>query len=139
MTARFTESVGDVFQDLGFSVSEAEELRLLSELMIRVQELVRSLPGSQAAIASRLGVSQPRVSDLLRGKLNLFSLDSLTQMLTRLGAHVTISVDDFAMDAVESSVPAWRPNENVKYNAILSHDAVKDRQVTADSQLALAA
>lgn len=139
MSIRFTESVGDVFQDLGFSVAEAEELRLRSDLMIRVQEIVRALPGSQASIAPRLGISQPRVSDLLRGKLNLFSLDSLTQMLTRLGAQVRITVDDFPIEGY-CTIPvaeSWLTERAGRY-AIKSTES-QQKETAADTQLALAA
>src|SRR5215467_8749389 len=93
MTIKFTESSGDVFRDLGFDAVEAYDLRLRSELMIRVQDIIRQLPGPQSAIAKQLETTQPRVSDLLRGKLHLFSLDTLAQMLARLGAHVSVHVE----------------------------------------------
>lgn len=137
MSPRSTESVGDVFQDIGFSVSEAEELRLRSDLMIQVQELVRSMPGSQVSIARRLGVSQPRVSDLLRGKLHLFSLDSLTQMLTRVGAQVRITVDDFPIEeyCTVSVSESW----SARQHSIGYSEPAEERQTASDTQLALAA
>lgn len=139
MTIEFRESTGDVFRDLGFDSGEAQELRLRSDLMIRVQDIVRKLPGSQAQIAQQLGTTQPRVSDLLRGKLHLFSLDFLAQILTRLGAHVSVYVDDFALGGLGvQSAPAWTAECASPGSKVRIH-AQKPQVAAADSQLALAA
>lgn len=87
---------GNVFLDLGFSAAEAEDLRLRSDLMIRVKDLIRAKGRPQREIAQLLGVSQPRVSDLLRGKITLFSLESLIAFARQLGAEVEIKVSDAA-------------------------------------------
>lgn len=81
-----------VFADLGFSPKEAEHLRIRSELMIAVERMLDRLNVSQREAAERLGVRQPRISDLRRGKLERFSIDALVEMLDRLGAQVTVSV-----------------------------------------------
>lgn len=141
MPIKLTESSGDVFRDLGFAEPQAEELRLRSEMMIRVQDIIRGLRLSQGAIASRLGVSQPRVSDLLRGHLHKFSMDTLAQMLSRLGARVDFDIDDFfvaAKPCAHSSV--WTA---VKQGTNRIHVEFReaDRQdvVAAGNQHALAA
>lgn len=89
---RITPSTGNVFRDLGFRREEAEHLLVRADLMIEVQKIIASRRLKQHAAATLLRVSQPRVSDLLRGRIDLFSTDALIDMLTRLGARVRLSV-----------------------------------------------
>lgn len=92
MKARITPSSGNVFRDLGFSRNEAEHLLIRADLMIHVQKLIRSRRLPQKSAAQILGVTQPRVSDLLRGRIDLFSTDALIDMLAKLGAQVRLKV-----------------------------------------------
>lgn len=85
-------SSGNVFRDLGFSDDEAENLRVRSELMISLAKLIEDRGLNQAQAAKLLGVSQPRISDLVGGKIQLFSVDSLIEMLGHAGAHVSVTV-----------------------------------------------
>jgi predicted XRE-type DNA-binding protein len=89
--AKVTRSSGNVFRDLGFGPEEAQHLLVRSELMLKVENLLNARGLTQAAAAKILGVSQPRVSDLLRGKIGLFSTDSLIDMLARLGVTVRVA------------------------------------------------
>ena len=82
----------NVFEDLGFPKQEAENLRLRSDLMTAILRLIEKEGLTQAAAATRLGVSQPRVSDLKRGKIERFSLDALVTMLGRAGIQVRLSL-----------------------------------------------
>jgi predicted XRE-type DNA-binding protein len=79
-----------VFRDLGFPVEEAEHLLVRSDLMIKIQKLIVARRLKQAELAKILRVSQPRVSDLLRGRIDLFSTDALIDMLARMGVRVRI-------------------------------------------------
>jgi len=81
----------NVFRDLGFASEEAENLRIRSELMARLSRVIEDHGLTQREAAKLLGVSQPRVSDLVRGKIDLFSIDSLVLMLGRAGVRVTLS------------------------------------------------
>lgn len=92
MKIKVTPSTGNVFRDLGFRREEAEHLLIRADLMIHVQKLIASRRLKQRQAAKVLGVSQPRVSDLLRGRIDLFSTDALIEMLARLGAHVRLRV-----------------------------------------------
>ena len=92
MKVKVTPSTGNVFRDLGFRREEAEHLLVRADLMIEVQKLIASRRLKQRQVAKMLRVSQPRVSDLLRGRIDLFSTDALIDMLTRLGARVRLSV-----------------------------------------------
>jgi predicted XRE-type DNA-binding protein len=83
---------GSVFEQLGFDRQESAALRLRSQMMnALIAEMERSQM-TQAALAKRLGISQPRVSDLLRGKLHLFSIDMLISLLAQLGLDVRVKV-----------------------------------------------
>jgi predicted XRE-type DNA-binding protein len=89
---KVTPSTGNVFRDLGFSTEEAEHLLIRADLLIQLQKAIAARGLTQARAAKILRVSQPRVSDLLRGRIDLFSTDSLIDMLARLGLHVRFVV-----------------------------------------------
>jgi predicted XRE-type DNA-binding protein len=89
--AKVTRSSGNVFRDLGFGPEEAQHLLVRSELMLKIEKLLKERGLTQAAAARIMSVSQPRVSDLLRGKIGLFSTDSLIDMLAKLGVTVRIA------------------------------------------------
>lgn len=88
MKLKVTRSSGNVFRDLGFSPDEAEHLLVRSDLMIKVQKVIASRRLKQADLAKVLRVTQPRVSDLLRGRIDLFSTDALIDILACLGIRV---------------------------------------------------
>lgn len=90
MATKVERSSGNVFRDLGFSTQEAENLRLRSELMIQIQNVVERRRLTQAAAAKLFGVTQPRISDLVRGRIDLFSLDMLVKMLAQAGIQVRL-------------------------------------------------
>jgi predicted XRE-type DNA-binding protein len=92
MKVKVTPATGNVFRDLGFGREEAEHLLIRADLLIEVQKLIASRGLRQREVAKLLGVSQPRVSDLLRGRIDLFSTDVLIDMLVRLGARVRLTV-----------------------------------------------
>ena len=85
---KITPSSGNVFRDLGFSTEESEHLLIRADLLIQLQKAIAARHLTQAKAATILRVTQPRVSDLLRGRLDLFSTDTLIDMLARLGVHV---------------------------------------------------
>lgn len=88
MRLKVTRSSGNVFRDLGFPPEEAEHLKVRSDFMIQLQKLIASRGFTQAEAAKIVRVTQPRVSDLLRGRIDLFSTDTLIDMLVRLGVQV---------------------------------------------------
>lgn len=85
-------SSGNVFTDLGFKAEEAQNLKVRADLMIELTKLIEARELTQAAAARLLGVTQPRISDLVRGKIDRFSVDSLIEMLGRAGATVSVAV-----------------------------------------------
>jgi len=85
-----TRSSGNVFRDLGFSPDEAEYLKVRAELMANLQKVITARGLKQAEAAELLGVTQPRISDLMRGRIDLFSIDTLIDMLARLGVRAKL-------------------------------------------------
>jgi predicted XRE-type DNA-binding protein len=90
MKVKVTPSTGNIFRDVGFSRKEAEHLKIRADLLIRVQEAITTRKLTQAAAAKFLKVHPPRVSDLMRGRIELFSIETLIDMLARLGIGVKI-------------------------------------------------
>jgi predicted XRE-type DNA-binding protein len=85
-----TRSSGNVFRDVGFPTEQAEHLLVRSDLLIQLQKAIASRGMKQSDAAKVLRVTQPRISDLLRGRVDLFSTDMLIDMLARLGIRVRI-------------------------------------------------
>jgi predicted XRE-type DNA-binding protein len=89
-TPKRTRGTSNVFADLGFASDEADNLLLRAQLMSRIRDSAKGL--AQREAADRFGVSQPRLNDLLRGKIDKFSLDALVNMLGRAGLRVELKV-----------------------------------------------
>ena len=89
---KVTRSSGNVFRDVGFPAEQAEHLLVRSDLLIQLQKAIASRGMKQADVAKVLKVTQPRISDLLRGRVDLFSTDMLIDMLARMGVQVRIVV-----------------------------------------------
>ncbi|MCI0654419.1 MAG: helix-turn-helix domain-containing protein [Methylococcaceae bacterium] len=85
---RYT-SVWDAIED---TTEEAENMKLRSTLMMALKDHITRTGLSQSQAARLFGVTQPRVSDLMRGKINLFGLDALVNMAAAAGLHVEIRV-----------------------------------------------
>lgn len=87
---KITASSGNVFADLGFDNAEAQVLALRADLMAQVEKTIRARKMTQVAAAKVLGVSQSRVSDLTRRKVEKFSLDMLVTFAAKLGKPASI-------------------------------------------------
>ena len=83
-------SSGKVFLDLGYPPDEAAILQMRCELMADLRKLIKGKKLTQAKAAEILGVSQSRVSDLIRGKWERFSLEMLITLATRAGMRVSL-------------------------------------------------
>ncbi len=92
MKTRASRSSGNVFMDLGFPPEEAEHLKIRSSLMIHLRKVIEARGLKQADAAELLGVTQPRVSDLYQGKIHLFSIDTLVDMLAHAGVRIKFAV-----------------------------------------------
>ena len=82
----------DVFTGLGFAPAEAENLRIRSAMMRALVSFIREKKLTQVRAARLLGITQPRVSDLMRGKIHLFSIDNLVILLAAAGLRVDLKV-----------------------------------------------
>ena len=89
---RITKGHENVFVDCGFSPAEAENLRIRSRMMQALIVHVRDKKLTQAKAAKMMGVSQPRISDLTRGKIGLFTIDALVKMLSAIGLKVDLDI-----------------------------------------------
>ncbi len=83
---------GNIFLDLGFDKPEAENLKLRSELMMRIESFYRASGMTQIAAAKTLGLTQPRLNALLKGRIGQFSLDALVNIAGRAGLNVRLVV-----------------------------------------------
>jgi len=92
MNAEWEEGSENVFKDVGFSEQEAEYLTIRSRLMLEVDRFVKESGLTQREAAKKLGINQPRLNDLLKGKIQKFSIDALVKMLSRIGVHVDVHV-----------------------------------------------
>ena len=90
MSEKILDSSGNTFSDLGFSPEEAAILQMRADLMARLRKVIRARKLTQTKAAELLGVSQSRISDLVRGKWEKFSLEMLITLATRAGLRVTI-------------------------------------------------
>lgn len=85
------ESSGNVFADLGFAPEEATLLAMRAELMACLRETIAERGWTQLQAAEHLSIGQSRVSDLVRGKWDKFSLDMLVTLATRAGRRVELT------------------------------------------------
>ena len=90
MKERVTKSSGNVFLDLGFPPEEAAILQMRAEIMADLRKIITTKKLTQAKAAALLGVSQSRVSDLIRGKWEKFSLEMLIALATKAGMRISL-------------------------------------------------
>ena len=90
MSEEITHSEGNVFLDMGFSPEEAAILQMRADLMAKLRKVIKAKKLIQTKAAKMLGVSQSRVSDLVRGKWEKFSLEMLITLATRAGLRITL-------------------------------------------------
>ena len=92
MKNNITESSGNVFADLGYSPDEAAILKMRADLMADLRKYIATKKLTQNEAAKIFGVSQSRVSDLITGKWERFSLEMLITLATKAGRHVTLKI-----------------------------------------------
>ncbi len=91
MIKRSHDSIWDALED---SAELAENMKLRSGLMMALDRQITRAGWSQQDAAAMLGVSQPRISDLVRGKIHLFSLDMLVNMAAAAGMHIEMKIHE---------------------------------------------
>lgn len=83
--------VSNIFEALESDPAEAARLTLLCDLSIQLERHIKAQGWTQKEAARRLGVTQPRISDLMRGKISLFSIDALVVMLNKAGVRLEVT------------------------------------------------
>jgi predicted XRE-type DNA-binding protein len=89
MTAKHYESVWDAIED---TPAAAENMKVRAALMQELDGYIKSAGLTQSEAARQFGVTQPRISDLIRGKVDLFSIDALVNMVTAAGLHLDLRI-----------------------------------------------
>ncbi|MBW8727109.1 MAG: XRE family transcriptional regulator [Inquilinus limosus] len=87
------ESFDSVWDAIADTREEAANLRTRAELMMKIAEILKNNGWTQAEAAAHCGVTQPRITDLLRGRVSRFSLDALVNIATALGRRVHVELD----------------------------------------------
>jgi len=95
-TPSLLQTFVNVFDALADTPAEAANMKARAEVLMALQARVRAWELSQEAAAARLGITRPRLNDLLRGKLGKFSLDALVNVATAAGLTLEIRVADAA-------------------------------------------
>jgi len=95
---KFIKSSDNIFEDMGFDKTEAKNLKFRSHLMSVLMRYIQYEGLTQKEAAHRLGVAQPRVSNLMHGKIDLFSVGMLLDMMERAGFQIYKRIE---MDATQ--------------------------------------
>jgi len=90
MSETMIKSSGNVFIDLGYSPEEAAILQMRADLMTQLRKFIETKKLTQTDAAKIMGISQSRISDLIRGKWERFSLEMLVTLATRAGMRVKL-------------------------------------------------
>jgi predicted XRE-type DNA-binding protein len=88
-----TETYASVWDAIADTPEEAANLRLRSELMDKISAIIEENGWAQAEAAGHCGVTQPRINDLLRGRISRFSLDALVNIAAALGRRVHVELE----------------------------------------------
>jgi predicted XRE-type DNA-binding protein len=93
-----TQGSKNVFEDLvGFAPEEALNLKIRADLMLNIRHFIKAQGWTQKKAALFFGETQPRISDLMNGDIERFSIDKLVQMLSHAGMNVRVEVDEKAV------------------------------------------
>lgn len=96
-SVKIERSSGNVFKDIGFSDAEAESLLIRCDLMMEIEKIIEEQGWTQEQAAKVLGIAQPRISELVHGRIERFTVDTLLQYLSMLGKKVTFNIDNVAV------------------------------------------
>ena len=90
------ERFANVWEAIEDTPGQAENMKLRSVLMMALKDHIARMELSQSEAAKLLGVTQPRISDLMRGKIELFGLDTLVNMIGAAGLHIEMRISEAA-------------------------------------------
>ena len=107
----FTESLGNIFEDIGFEKQAAKKLQFKSYLMVALMKYIKGCGLTQVEAAKRFSVTQSRMSNLMNHRIDLFSTEMLLDMMERVGFRIyekiEVDIDDFL-------IHAWPKSESSK-------------------------
>ena len=106
---QITKGSANVFEDLGFTSQESQNLLLRSQTMIALVQWFEASGMTRAQAAKSLSITQPRFNQLLKGKIEIFSLDALVNMATSAGMRVGLSIRPIASVKVRNTAPQKSP------------------------------
>lgn len=89
---KVTQGSQNVFDDLGFAPEDSQNLKIKADLMLNLRSFIQSKGWTQQKAAQFFGETQPRISDLMTGDIERFSIDKLVKMLSRAGLEVRVEV-----------------------------------------------
>jgi len=113
---RSRKSSGNVFEDVGLPRADEELMR--ADLLFEIYRGLKRLSLTQREMASMLGITQPQVSNLLRGRSAGFSIERLLKLLDRLGTRASIVLTDRGPTVQHPRVPVVRDHDGSVYRAI---------------------
>lgn len=96
MSKLHIDKFANVWDAIADTPEEAANLTLRSDLMDKIEGIIKENGWTQAEAAKHCGVTQPRINDLLRGRISRFSLDALVNIAAALGRKVRVSLEDAA-------------------------------------------
>ena len=102
---KMTKGSANVFEDLGFTAQESQNLLLRSQTMVALVQWFEASGMTQAQAAKSLDITQPRFNQLLKGKIGIFSLDALVNMATSAGMRVGLSIRPVTSVKVRNTEP----------------------------------
>jgi len=118
----YVESSGNVFADLG--LPNADEMLAKADLAIKIADILRRRRMTQMQAAAVLGVDQPKVSALIRGRLSGFSIERLLRFLLRLGADVSITIKPRSRPRSKPRAKTPRHSGKLPVEGILTVDEI---------------
>jgi predicted XRE-type DNA-binding protein len=110
---KVTEGSSNIFADLGFDVQQSQNLLLRSQTMIALAHWFKASGLTQTEAAKTLGVTQPRFNQLLKGKIEIFSLDALVNMATSAGMRVGLNICPVSSVRVRSTATAKKSSNSI--------------------------
>ena len=102
---KITKGSANIFEDLGFSAQESQNLLLRSQTMVALVQWFEASGMTQVQAANSLGITQPRFNQLLKGKIGIFSLDALVNMATSAGMRIGLSIRPVTSVKVRNTAP----------------------------------
>lgn len=96
MNKKKGQRFANIWDAIADSPAEAANLTFRSQLMDEIEAIIEANGWTQAEAAKRCEVSQPRINDLLRGRISRFSIDALVNIAAALGRKIRVSLDDAA-------------------------------------------